>query len=52
MSSEKYEYVKAERQRKREAGMKLKQLWVWPTAWPAIKAEAKRLNAKAERERK
>lgn len=45
--SSKYEYVKADRKRKREAGMVLKHLWVWPSSWPIIQRVAHEQNALA-----
>jgi hypothetical protein len=39
----------AERDRKREAGFVLKQVWVWPTAWEAIQKSIAKLNKGSEK---
>ena len=42
-------YKQAERDRKRDTGMVLKQVWVWPAAWDAIQRSIARLNKGSEK---
>lgn len=44
------EHQKAWRERMREAGYKLMQVWAHPADWPAIKRYADRLRKRRERD--
>lgn len=46
MSKTRAEDQRQFRERKREAGMVLKQIFVWPKDWPAIKRYIDRLNGR------